>query len=83
MGSTKHFMVEKPKLLKDTITKCQDEYRQSQIQEQAQKLASAVGGYGDKKTDISEELTKLHDLKVKGIITEDEFNQRKAMILNS
>src|SRR5690606_16918129 len=82
MGSTLHKMVEKPKLLKDTITKCQDEYRQGQIREQAENLASAVGGgQATTKTDISEELTKLHSLKEKGIITEDEFNQRKAKIL--
>lgn len=84
MGSTLHRMVEKPKLLKDTITKCQDEYRQGQIREQAENLASAVGGgQPTSKTDISEELTKLHDLKEKGIITEDEFNQRKAKIFES
>jgi len=84
MGSTLHKMVEKPKLLKDTITKCQDEYRQGQIREQAENLASAVGGgQATTKTDISEELTKLHSLKEKGIITEDEFNQRKAKILAS
>lgn len=84
MGSTLHKMVEKPKLLKDTITKCQDEYRQGQIREQAENLARAVGGgKATTKTDISEELTKLHNLKEKGIITEDEFNQRKAKILAS
>lgn len=84
MGSTLHKMVEKPKLLKNTITKCQDEYRQGQIRERAENLASAVGGgQPTTKTDISEELTKLHELKEKGIITEDEFIQRKAKILAS
>jgi uncharacterized membrane protein YdbT with pleckstrin-like domain len=83
-GSTLHKMIEKPKLLKDTITNCQDEYRQDQIREQALNLASVVGGgQPTKKTDIFEQLTKLHGLKEKGIITEDEFNQRKAEILAS
>jgi uncharacterized membrane protein YdbT with pleckstrin-like domain len=83
-GSTLHKMVEKPKLLKDTITNCQDEYRQDQIREQAVNLASVVGGgQPTKKTDIFEQLTKLHGLKENGIITEDEFNQRKAKILAS
>jgi uncharacterized membrane protein YdbT with pleckstrin-like domain len=83
-GSTLHKMVEKPKLLKDTITNCQDEYRQDQIRERAVNLASVVGGgQPTKKTDIFEQLTKLHGLKENGIITEDEFNQRKAKILAS
>ena len=84
MGSTLHRMVEKPKLLKDTITKCQDEYRQGQIREQADNLARAVGGgQSITKTDISEALTKLHNLKERGIITEDEFNKGKTIILDS
>lgn len=84
MGSTLHRMVEKPKLLKDTITKCQDEYRQGQIREQAENLARAVGGgQSITKTDISEALTKLHNLKERGIITEDEFNKGKTIILDS
>lgn len=84
MGSTEHSMVERPKFLKDTITSCQDDYRKAQIQEQAQNLASAVGeSRSTQKTDISEELTKLHALMEKGIITEDEFIQRKARVLSS
>ncbi len=34
------------------------------------------------KVDISEELTKLHELKEKGIITEEDFIKRKNRILN-
>ena len=82
MGSTVHAMVEKPRLLKDTITKCQDEYRLSQIQEQAQHLASSIGAGHQPKTDIAEELTRLYELKVKGILTEEEFNQYKTRILS-
>lgn len=82
-GSTTHKMVERPKVLKDTITQYQERYKQKQIKEQAQSLANAVGG---QKTsvgvDISEELTKLHDLKEKGIITEDDFQKGKDKILN-
>lgn len=78
-GSTLQIIVEKPKLLKDTITKCQDEYmhaytKNSYTTENKQPTLN---------TDISEELTKLHDLKEKGIITDDEFKQRKTKILNS
>lgn len=83
MGSTIYPVVENPRLLKDTITKCQDLHKQSQIQEQAQKFAGAVGGHQDTKTDIAEELTRLYNLKEKGIITEEEFKQRKIKLLNS
>lgn len=84
MGSTTHTMVENPKLLKDTITRCQEEYNQAQIQEQAKNLASAMGGgQPANRIDISEELIKLHEMKVKGIITEEEFILRKTKILNS
>lgn len=80
MGSSRHQMVEKPKLLKDSITKSQEDYRQLQLKEQAKTYATASGG---SQIDISEELTKLHDLMLKGIITEEEFNLRKTKILNS
>ena len=83
-GSTTHKMVERPKDLKDTITQCQERYKQEQIREQAQRLANAVGEQRvSVKIDISEELTKLHALKEKGIITEEDFQKRKEKILNS
>ena len=84
MGSSVHTMVEKPKLLKDAIIKCQEEYRQAQLEEQAKNYAEALGNnQSTHKIDISEELTKLHALMMKGIITEHEFEQRKAKILAS
>ncbi|MEO5789423.1 MAG: PH domain-containing protein [Gelidibacter sp.] len=82
MGSTTHKMVEKPRLLKDTITKCQDQYRQSQIQEQALQFAGTIDGRQNPKSSIADELTKLHDLKVKGILSEDEFDQLKKRMLS-
>ena len=83
-GSTIHKMVERPKVLKDTITQYQERYKQEQIKEQAQSLANAVGGQKPSVgVDISEELTKLHDLKEKGIITEDDFQKGKDKILNN
>jgi len=82
-GSTTHKMVERPKDLKDTITQYQERYKQEQIREQAQSLANAVGGQKPSVgIDVSEELTKLHDLKEKGIITEEDFQKGKDKILN-
>ena len=44
MGATMYRFVSSPKLLKNTVTKCQDEFRQTQITDQAQKLADAITG---------------------------------------
>ena len=44
MGATTFKVVSSPKLLKDTVTTYQEEYRQTQITEQAQKLAQAIKG---------------------------------------
>ncbi len=82
-GSTIQKMVQRPKLLKDTITEYQENYKQEQIKEQAQKLANVLGNQTNSEHyDIYDELTKLNDLKEKGIITEEEFQKRKELILN-
>jgi uncharacterized membrane protein YdbT with pleckstrin-like domain len=84
IGSTTYFAVEKPKELKDTITQMQEEYKETQIKKQATELASAiVAGQQNNKTDVSSELEKLYELKQKGILTEEEYTNRKTKILNS
>lgn len=84
MGATIHRMVEKPKLLKDTITNYQDEYRHGQMREQAQSFANSAGGrQANTNAGLYDELTKLFTLMEQGIITEAEFKQRKAKILDS
>ena len=82
-GSTIHKMVESPNELKDTITQYQERYKQEQMKEQAQLLANAVGDKKESGVDITQELTKLHSLKEKGIITEEEFQKGKNKILNT
>jgi uncharacterized membrane protein YdbT with pleckstrin-like domain len=83
IGSTTYSMVEKPKKLKDTITLMQEEYKKSQIISQAQELAKAIssGSQRQSKSDIATELEKLFELKQKGVISEEEFNQGKKKIL--
>lgn len=54
MGATTNKFVTSPKLLKDTVTKYQDEYKQSQIAEQAQKLAQAIKGEQKSEADTKE-----------------------------
>jgi uncharacterized membrane protein YdbT with pleckstrin-like domain len=84
IGTTTYFAVENPKKLKDTITNMQEEYKESQIKRQAAELASAiVGGRQNDKIDVASELEKLYNLKQKGILTEEEYNNRKSKILNS
>lgn len=84
IGSTTYFAVENPGELKDTITQMQEEYKQYQINKQTTELAGAiVAGQQKNRTDIAAELEKLHELKQKGILTEEEYNNRKTKILNS
>jgi uncharacterized membrane protein YdbT with pleckstrin-like domain len=54
MGGTTNKFVSFPKLLKDTVTKYQDEYKLTQIAEQAQKLAQAITGGQKPETDTKE-----------------------------
>jgi uncharacterized membrane protein YdbT with pleckstrin-like domain len=84
IGSTNYFAVENPKELKDTITHMQEEYKQHQIKKQANELANAiVVGQQNNKTDVAAELEKLYELKLKGILTDEEYNNRKTKILNA
>jgi hypothetical protein len=62
----------------------QEEYKQHQIKKQANELANAiVVGQQNNKTDVASELEKLYELKLKGILTDEEYNNRKTKILNS
>ena len=49
--------------------------RQAQFDQYVRETASSTGG-------VSDELTKLADLKDKGVITDAEFEQQKAKILS-
>jgi len=84
IGSTTYYSVENPKELKDTITHMQEEYKNHHIKKQASELANAIIlGQQINKVDVHSELEKLFELKQKGILTEEEYNNRKAKILNS
>ena len=84
IGSTNYSFVQNPDKLKDSITRMQEEYKDSRILKQAAELASAMtAGQQAGKMDIPAELEKLFDLKQRGIITEEEFMARKTKILNN
>ncbi len=54
MGATTYHFVSSPGLLKDTITRCQDDYRQFQIAEQAERFAHALKAGGSEVGDTKE-----------------------------
>lgn len=84
VGATNYQMVTNPKELKDTITHMQEEYKHLQIKKQATELANAmISQQQSTRIDPAAELEKMHELKRKGILTEEEYNSRKAKILNS
>jgi uncharacterized membrane protein YdbT with pleckstrin-like domain len=84
IGATTYFAVERPKELRDSITRMQEEYKGLQIKNQATELANAiVAGQKSRGTDVATELEKLYELKQKGILTEEEYKNRKDKILNS
>jgi uncharacterized membrane protein YdbT with pleckstrin-like domain len=84
IGSTIYPFVEKPQELKDSITQMQEEYKTWQIKLQANELANAIiAGKQTNKTDVAAEVEKLFELKQKGILTEEEYNNRKSKLLNS
>jgi uncharacterized membrane protein YdbT with pleckstrin-like domain len=83
-GETDTFTVMKPRQLKDSITQMQEEYKKYQTRRQAEEFADAMADERKEQSiDITAEIEKLHELKQKGIITEEEFNKRKEKLLNS
>jgi uncharacterized membrane protein YdbT with pleckstrin-like domain len=84
MGATKYSFVQNPKRLKDSITQMQEEFKKDLIIQQAKELANAIINNSNVKsnTDISSELEKLYNLKQKGILTEEEYNNRKKKLLD-
>ncbi|HEY5122824.1 MAG TPA: PH domain-containing protein, partial [Ignavibacteria bacterium] len=83
-GETDTFTVMKPRQLKDSITQMQEEYKKYQTRRQAEEFADAMADERKEQSiDIAAEIEKLHELKQKGIITEEEFNKRKEKLLNS
>src|SRR5580658_2884055 len=90
-GATDYYNVNHPKRLKDTITAAQAEYKNWQFGTQAQQMAAAMDARNDgqvaaaKAADapaIAQELERLFELKMKGALSEDEYNRAKARLLN-
>ena len=87
IGSTNYTNVHGPKLLKDTITLAQADYKTMQLTSQARHMANAIGitkeSKGPSGHGLASELEKLFELRQKGVLSEDEYNRAKNRLLNS
>jgi uncharacterized membrane protein YdbT with pleckstrin-like domain len=86
VGATDYYNVNHPRKLKDTITAAQADYKTWQFGNQAQQMAAAMDtrGAASVRADapqIAVELEKLFELKMKGAISEDEYNRAKSRLL--
>lgn len=87
MGETSYELIHRPKLLKDTITYAQENYKKDQVSNQAAQLANAIAKSVPHSTAspqmIADELHKLFDLMQKGGITEEEYVAQKNKLLGN
>lgn len=85
MGNTTYTMIHYPKLLKDTITHAQEEYKNGQVKNQAEQLASAIKqsmpSPVQNHVSVSAEIEKLFELLQKGAITQEEYTSLKNKLL--
>lgn len=91
MGETKYLLIHHPKLLKDTITHAQEDYKKNQLTNQANQLAEAIARTNANATGtakpsqqmIADELDKLFSLLQKGAITQEEYLAQKQKLMGS
>jgi uncharacterized membrane protein YdbT with pleckstrin-like domain len=87
MGETTYKLIHHPKLLKDTITHAQEEYKKTQINNQAAQLAQAIAKNTvttqPTQQMIADELGKLFDLLQKGAITQEEYTVQKNRLMGT
>ena len=87
MGETKYQLIHHPKLLKDTITHAQEEYKKIQITSQATQLAQAIAktntAAAPSQQMIADELHKLFELLQKGAITQEEYIAQKNKLMGN
>jgi len=85
MGETTYELIHHPKLLKDTITHAQEEYKKNQLTSQATQLAKAIAANqtiaAPSQQMIADELHKLFDLLQKGAITQEEYAAQKRKLM--
>jgi uncharacterized membrane protein YdbT with pleckstrin-like domain len=91
LGATDYYNVNHPRRLKDTITAAQSEFKNWQFTNQANLMAAAMGtqqsvsgnaARAAEAPNVAAELEKLFELKMKGALSEEEYNKAKARLLN-
>jgi uncharacterized membrane protein YdbT with pleckstrin-like domain len=86
LGDTRYTMIHEPKLLKDTITHAQEEYKSTQVKNQAQQLANAIKQsmpVTQNNISVPDEIEKLFALLQKGAITQEEYISQKNKLLGN
>ena len=92
VGATDYYNVNHPKRLKDTITAAQADHQRWQFGNQAAQMVAAMGPQAAaanphmatpraETPQIAAELEKLFELKMKGALSEEEYNRAKARLL--
>jgi uncharacterized membrane protein YdbT with pleckstrin-like domain len=87
IGETKYEVIRHPKLLKDTITHAQEEYKKIQISSQATQLAEAIArtnintAQQPSQQMVADELDKFFALLQKGAITQEEYLAQKNKLM--
>ena len=85
LGKTTYHLIHHPKLLKDTITHAQEEYKKTQITKQATQLAEAIAkstaAIKPSQQMIADELQKLFNLYQQGAITQEEYQVQKNKLM--
>lgn len=85
LGETKYEFIHHPKLLKDTITHAQEEYKKTSISNQAAQLAEAIARSSPavqaSPQMIADELHKLFELMQKGALTPEEYTAQKNKLM--
>ena len=86
LGDSRYTMIHEPKLLKDTITHAQEEYKATQVKNQAQQLANAIKQsmpVTQSNISVSDEIEKLFSLLQRGAITQEEYTSQKNKLLGN
>lgn len=87
LGDSKYTMIHDPKILKDSITHAQEEYKASQVKNQARQLADAIKesmpAQSAGNISVSDEIQKLFDLMQKGAVTQEEYIVQKNKLLGN
>lgn len=85
MGETTYELIQHPKLLKDTITHAQEEYKKIQINNQASQFAQVIAETTKTQPSpqlVADELQKLFTLFQQGAISQQEYQLQKNKLLH-